>query len=193
MDLDEIIPNLFLGDIMQARNVQHLKENKITHIISVGETLEEDKYKDFTLFPKIITALDREDENLLQHFDEATEFINEARKQGRVFVHCAAGVSRSASIVIAYVMKTNNLDFEAALALVKSKRSIVYPNTGFREQLNLYNRLKFTVNKESDDYKQFCAKLEIKREEIRNQWRELYKQFAGDDTAVTEMFGTGNS
>jgi protein-tyrosine phosphatase len=101
MDLDEIIPNLFLGDIMQARNVQHLKENKITHIISVGETLEEDKYKDFTLFPKKITALDREDENLLQHFDEATEFINEARKQGRVFVHCAAGVSRSASIVIA--------------------------------------------------------------------------------------------
>jgi hypothetical protein len=45
MDLDEIIPDLFLGDIMQARNVQHLKENKITHIISVGETLEEDKYK----------------------------------------------------------------------------------------------------------------------------------------------------
>lgn len=53
MSLDEIVPNLFLGDIIQARNVQDLRENKITHIISVGETLEEDKYQ-----VKIFTIID---------------------------------------------------------------------------------------------------------------------------------------
>jgi len=45
MDLDEIVPGLFLGDIMQARNIKHLKENNITHIISVGEKLEEQQYQ----------------------------------------------------------------------------------------------------------------------------------------------------
>lgn len=55
------------------------------------------------------------------------------------------------------------MDFEAALALVKSKRPIVYPNSGFREQLNLYYQLKFTVNTEGEEYKEFCAKLTLKR------------------------------
>jgi len=62
-------------------------------------------------------------------------------------------------------MKSNRIDFEAALALVKAKRSIVYPNNGFREQLNLYYQLQFNVNKESDEYNKFCAGLEVKRGE----------------------------
>lgn len=65
-------------------------------------------------------------------------------------------------------MKTHQIDFEAALALVKSKRSIVYPNSGFREQLVLYHQLKFSVNKESEEYKQFCLKLQGKRGKSQN-------------------------
>jgi hypothetical protein len=90
--------------------------------------------------------------------------------------------------IASYVMKTNNLDFEAALALVKSKRSIVYPNTGFREQLNLYNQLKFTVNKESDEYKQFCAKLEIKRGK-----KPLTSRSKSDLTFQQRRFGTNGA
>lgn len=74
--------------------------------------------------------------NLQIHFDECIEFIEESlKKNENILVHCAAGVSRSASIVIAYIMKTKKLKFEEAFNLVKSKRSIICPNRGFRSQL----------------------------------------------------------
>jgi protein-tyrosine phosphatase len=54
---------------------------------------------------------------------------------GRVFVHCFAGVSRSATIVIAYLMKEHGLSFNSAIKFVKSKRPQINPNDGFRKQL----------------------------------------------------------
>ena len=57
---------------------------------------------------------------------------------GRVFVHCFAGVSRSATIVIAYLMKEHGLSFSAAFKFVKNKRCFINPNEGFRRQLVHY-------------------------------------------------------
>lgn len=53
----------------------------------------------------------------------------------RVLVHCLAGVSRSASIVVAYLMKTEGLTSARALAEVQAVRCVANPNTGFRKQL----------------------------------------------------------
>ncbi len=47
------------------------------------------------------------------------------------FRHCAAGVSRSASIVIAYYIKEKKMTFQEAYDFVKSKRNKIYPNSGF--------------------------------------------------------------
>lgn len=61
------------------------------------------------------------------------------RKNNRkVFVHCAAGVSRSASFVIAYLMKSKLMPYLDAYALVKCKRPIIKPNSGFVKQLEEY-------------------------------------------------------
>ena len=49
-----------------------------------------------------------------------------------IFVHCAMGVSRSASCVIMYIMKKFRIGFEDALEFVRTKRSIVEPNEGFQ-------------------------------------------------------------
>jgi protein-tyrosine phosphatase len=58
------------------------------------------------------------------------------KKQNRkVLVHCAAGVSRSASFVIAYIMKSRKIGFDEAYTFVKSKRPIITPNSGFVKQL----------------------------------------------------------
>lgn len=46
-------------------------------------------------------------------------------------MHCAAGVSRSASIVIAYLMRNNGMNYSDAFALVKNKRFVICPNHGF--------------------------------------------------------------
>ena len=56
----------------------------------------------------------------------------------RVLVHCKMGVSRSASVVIAYAMKAYEWSLQQALEHVKSKRSCVHPNDEFMKQLEMY-------------------------------------------------------
>lgn len=74
------------------------------------------------------------------HFDAATDFIHSEMQKpgGRVLVHCAAGVSRSATICMAYLMRFHHLSFRAAYAVVLDARSIVDPNPGFITQLQQY-------------------------------------------------------
>lgn len=59
-------------------------------------------------------------------------------KKSKVLVHCKMGISRSASVVIAYAMKAFNMSLEEALALVKKKRTCIKPNQAFCSQLKTY-------------------------------------------------------
>ena len=63
--------------------------------------------------------------------------LTEAARQcgGKVMIHCQAGVSRSSTIVIAYIMKYSGLSMTSAFHYVKSKRTIVAPNFNFMGQL----------------------------------------------------------
>ena len=73
---------------------------------------------------------------LASHVKRGIETIKKAHSEGKTcFIHCAAGVSRSASIVIAYVMVTKGLNFEEALKYVQERRPCVDPNDGFRAYL----------------------------------------------------------
>jgi len=60
-----------------------------------------------------------------------------------VLVHCRAGVSRSATIVVAYVMKSKGWTLKESLSFVKKQRAIISPNHGFLSQLVLYEKLLF--------------------------------------------------
>jgi len=82
---------------------------------------------------------DTPDENILPYIDDAIAYIDDKLSKGsRVLVHCAAGISRSASFVIAYLMKTNKWTFERSIDYVQRKRPIIKPNTGFIKQLQQY-------------------------------------------------------
>ena len=90
---------------------------------------------------------DSPDEDILIDFDRIYEyfinylliwFINEARSLGNILVHCYGGISRSSSIVIAYLMKNMNVRFENALDYVKNKKNDINPNEGFRRKLKNY-------------------------------------------------------
>ena len=81
-------------------------------------------------------------ENLVPHLDNATLFIHEAVSSGgKVFVHCMAGVSRSATVLAAYLIRFHGLSPDEAIALLIERRPIVNPNPGFRKQLEDYHRV----------------------------------------------------
>jgi protein-tyrosine phosphatase len=64
-------------------------------------------------------------------FEETNRFLTDALKKGNVLVHCFAGISRSATVVIAFLMKYKKMNFEEAFEFTKQKREIINPNFGF--------------------------------------------------------------
>lgn len=71
--------------------------------------------------------------DITKYFDETYEFIEENLKNSNVLVHCQAGISRSPTIIIAYLMKKNKMTFLEALNHVFALRNEINPNNGFRE------------------------------------------------------------
>lgn len=85
--------------------------------------------------------------NLRVYFDRVADRINDViAKGGKALVHCVAGVSRSSTIVIAYLMKARRMSLREAYYLVKSKRPFIRPNTGFWKQLIEYEHKLFGLN-----------------------------------------------
>mgnify|MGYP001810245761 CR=1 FL=1 len=84
-----------------------------------------------------IPVADSLDENITPYLQTAIDFIEEGIQKDNcaTLVNCHGGISRSASVVIAYVMKTQGLDYDAAFQFVKAQRRAIRPNSSFEEQL----------------------------------------------------------
>nr|XP_003224442.1 PREDICTED: dual specificity protein phosphatase 22 [Anolis carolinensis] len=136
--MNKILPGLFLGNFKDARDTEQLKRNNITHILSIHDTaramLEGVKYL-------CIPAADSPSQNLTRHFKESIVFIHECRLKGEgCLVHCLAGVSRSATLVVAYIMTITDFGWEDALSVVRASRSCANPNAGFLRQLEEFEK-----------------------------------------------------
>ncbi|KAF8422097.1 protein-tyrosine phosphatase-like protein [Tirmania nivea] len=114
----------------------------ITHVLSVLRIeLKESLFKDFHEH-HVVAVDDTDDEDLLQHFPATNAFILRGLSLGgAVYVHCAMGISRSATVLTAYLMKTRKLSAEDALETVRAARPLVCPNLSFRKQLKLYEEM----------------------------------------------------
>ncbi|XP_016106257.1 dual specificity protein phosphatase 22-B [Sinocyclocheilus grahami] len=111
--INKVLPDLYLGNFKDARDREQLARNNITHILSIHDTaapiLQEMTYL-------CIPAADSPTQNLL------------------VF-SSLAGVSRSVTLVVAYLMTVTTLGWQEALAAVKVARPCASPNMGFQKQL----------------------------------------------------------
>jgi len=136
----EILPHIYLGGIHAAKNKELLKLYGITHILTVAIDIDALYPDDFHYM--LIKAHDYELQDLISYFNAANDFIKTALKNnGVILIHCMAGVSRSTTVLSAYILESQLSSVKNTLALIKQKRSFINPNPGFREQLDLYEKV----------------------------------------------------
>ncbi|XP_077580358.1 dual specificity protein phosphatase 22-B [Stigmatopora nigra] len=131
--INKVLPDLYLGNYRDARDREQLARNNITHILSIHDNaapiLQEMTYL-------CISAADLPTQNLSQYFKKSIIFMHESRLKGEgCLVHCLAGVSRSVTLVVAYIMTVTGMGWKEALAAVRMVRPSAGPNLGFQHQL----------------------------------------------------------
>jgi len=131
----QVLPYLFLGNMRDAADAAGLRRLGIKFVLNV--TAKPPAYSpDPDIVYKQLEAADNGVQNLQQFFEEAFAFIDRARLTNScVLIHCAAGVSRSPTIAVAYLMKYYPMAMSEAYKFVKRRRSIISPNLNFMGQL----------------------------------------------------------
>ncbi|XP_069812883.1 dual specificity protein phosphatase 26 [Dendropsophus ebraccatus] len=135
---DEVWPGLYLGNQEIAANKGELCRMHITHILNATHSRYrggEEYYRGMYISYMGIDAQDSPTFDMSVHFYPAADFIHRAlRERGKILVHCAVGVSRSATLVLAYLMIYHRMTLVEAINTVKDRRGII-PNRGFLRQL----------------------------------------------------------
>ncbi|CAF0845718.1 unnamed protein product [Rotaria sordida] len=150
---DKIDDHIWLGDIDSSKNHEALDALNITHILTVLDFDPKCSQEDRRI-RKHVHAYDMHTVDLIGEFESCYQFIDEAvRNNQNVLIHCHAGMSRSATIACAYLMKKYNLSYDMALEQLRTKRPCVYPNPGFAKQLHLYHTMNYSYNPDQSQYK----------------------------------------
>ena len=146
-DFSGIKDGIFIGNAYSVIGNYATKEEDLLGVLQIRvviSALTEDEYEDYMIsredFPDIawhrFVIDDDEDEKISDYFFTVYKIISQALSENKnVIVHCAAGMSRSPSLVIAYLMIENRWCYEEAFNFVKQRRPIVEPNIGFVKQL----------------------------------------------------------
>lgn len=145
-----VIPGLYLTSENITLERELLLRMKITHILSVGAGPRQGHHPG--VFEHLrIGIKDAITSDLLQILPRCFEFIQQGMEKGNVVVHCKAGRSRSASVVMAYLIKLDpSLSLADALLKVRVARATAQPNPGFMSQLETF-RNSLNVKEQEED------------------------------------------
>jgi dual specificity phosphatase 12 len=179
----EITDKIFIGDLASASNFEALKEQGITHILTIMNGAYEIFPDKFTY--KMIHVNDDPWVDIGKFFDESNEFIEQAllKPGSKIMIHCQRGVSRSVTLLLAYKLKKMNDEEKISVQFVeqaikniltdvKAHREIADPNQGFLESLKAFvHRLN------GYEYKNLSEKKEINT--VSNTSDSRYLDFSG--------------
>jgi hypothetical protein len=124
-----------------AQNFELLSTLNINAIINIAPKLAENKFEQ--KYPFVYMTIYEDDNpkvDIKSYFSFTNKFIDKYRKDRGVLVHCAAGISRSTTVIIAYVMYKLKLGFNEAYTFVQERHPITDPNFGFICQLHQYEK-----------------------------------------------------
>ncbi|KWU47034.1 hypothetical protein RHOSPDRAFT_28125 [Rhodotorula sp. JG-1b] len=137
--MQEVIPGLWIGDYQAAQDHNLLQKRNIVCVVSAMR-------QEYEAAPGVdmrrVAVDDTDRSNIIEHFVPTAEFIRAAlaRNDGAVLVHCQAGVSRSTTLVAAYLMSRHGLNVEQAIERIRAARPQVDPSEFFMTQLELFER-----------------------------------------------------
>ncbi|KAK5850954.1 hypothetical protein PBY51_001785 [Eleginops maclovinus] len=139
--LDKVQPRIYIGDMYAAKDKRTLLAHHITHVLNAADgkfnvNTGHSFYRDTKITYHGVEAFDMPSFNLSPFFYPAANFIKNALSspKGKVFVHCAMGLSRSSTLVLAYLIIHESMTLVDAIKAVSANRHIL-PNNGFLEQL----------------------------------------------------------
>lgn len=161
--LSKVTEKLYLGserDVFQLTDAE-VSEKNITRILSVqqnsienqklfypennNDQIIKDKFKNIKFMH--VKASDVTSTNLIDDFERCIDFIDENddddgnnRDFGATIVHCQAGISRSATVCLAYLIKKRGYTLDEAFEYLKNCRSCIGPNFGFLGQLKIFEQ-----------------------------------------------------
>jgi atypical dual specificity phosphatase len=138
-----VASGLYLGDYKNASDFWWLKEKGVSTIINAAEEVP-------NYYPSHFNYINLNMEDVpeypieLPKFEGIFRFIKEQRYKGRVtLVHCRAGVNRSAIMVLYFIMRNYNIDYNDAFEVLYRLRPIINPHPVYIEYAS-YAKMKFT-------------------------------------------------
>ena len=135
--MSKILPRLWLSGAGEAYDGSFLRYGKITHVLNCAEELSArpQQYGTDVVIQHIPMEDDESPEVELQILKAVNQLQDWYRQEYRVLVHCRAGISRSPTVVIAWMMLCNNMSFDDAWKKVVAARNYIRPNDYFMKFL----------------------------------------------------------
>ena len=156
----QILPGIYLGNYINANNLEEIRRLRINYILNCASDIKINNLPTDLKYCHL-DMIDSPQLNIFQYFGKAFAFIESARKNNcNILIHCKLGISRSTSILIAYMIKHYGYSVKKSLDLIKSKRKQVNPNNGFINQLYSFERY---VANSSKDYFYYKNHANIKK------------------------------
>ena len=136
----QIFDWMFLGSYQNACDINELRRNKINYILNcAAECTNINLPKDIIEYH--LNIKDEKNFCLFPFFEEANIFINKVRFSGKILlIHCKFGISRSVSLVMAFLIKNFGFNVKNAFNFIKRRREQINPNQGFINQLIDYEK-----------------------------------------------------
>ncbi|KIJ36307.1 hypothetical protein M422DRAFT_212249 [Sphaerobolus stellatus SS14] len=158
--MDMVIENLWIGTHIAALNAELLQKHGIKSILTVmrGKLAIS---KPFSRHQILLD--DTDDADALAHFPACNQWIDAEIKKGRgVLVHCQAGMSRSATIVAAYLMHKQRIDVQTAVEMIRKVRPSIQPNPGFMAQLEVFYSAHYQLTRRNKETRTFYVQRAVK-------------------------------
>eukprot|EP01063_Lacrimia_lanifica_P009756 TRINITY_DN1663_c2_g1_i1.p2 TRINITY_DN1663_c2_g1~~TRINITY_DN1663_c2_g1_i1.p2 ORF type:complete len:249 (+),score=86.35 TRINITY_DN1663_c2_g1_i1:89-835(+) len=156
-----VLPWLYLGAAYDANREEQLKKYNITHIVNLQRETETKQWKDIDYLH--ISVNDHSDAPIERYFDQVIQWLEKVRvAKGVALVHCRQGISRSATMTIAYLMHLVRCPYKLAHDVVRRQRPGINPNLGFVSALETFQeRLSIDLEAPYSNYKEPLSDLHL--------------------------------